>query len=408
MAWLADLPRLAGRPLGGLVGGAGPFAFARVPRGTLVLPTREDADRWFRALRYFGASAHLYPADDGRPWDGVSPAAEIVRSRIVARAATSGLLVLPAKALLLRVPAVPAERTLRAGDEHDRRALTTWLTAHGYLASQHVEEPACWGARGGILDLWPIGATAPVRLEWFDDEIASIRTFDPRTQKGGTRLAEIRVLAAREATLDPAAAERAAAYLHTLGAERPLPPSERKRILQDLRNGVWFPGAEDYLPALGEVAPLRLPAPVWVVEPDAVRAELLRYDEQIRGRFEALAEEDRPLVRPFDRYLPAAEAPLEGTTPVSALVRDGAEDFGTRSTTGLKVGTGDLGPVVRQLVSWAREGRPVTLVAETTARAERLRALLEPHGLHPGTGKAARGEVAVDIGDLPEIGRAHV
>ena len=139
MAWLADLPRLAGRPLGGLVGGAGPFAFARVPRGTLVLPTREDADRWFRALRYFGASAHLYPADDGRPWDGVSPAAEIVRSRIVARAATSGLLVLPAKALLLRVPAVPAERTLRAGDEHDRRALTTWLTAHGYqIGRAHV------------------------------------------------------------------------------------------------------------------------------------------------------------------------------------------------------------------------------------------------------------------------------
>ncbi|MFN7147412.1 MAG: hypothetical protein ACK4YP_26840, partial [Myxococcota bacterium] len=51
MAWLADLPRLAGRPLGGLVAGAGPYAFSKVRSGWIVVPTREDADKWVRALR---------------------------------------------------------------------------------------------------------------------------------------------------------------------------------------------------------------------------------------------------------------------------------------------------------------------------------------------------------------------
>ena len=54
MAWLADVPRLVGRPLGGLVGGAGPFALAQLRSAWIVVPTREDADHWVRALRYFG------------------------------------------------------------------------------------------------------------------------------------------------------------------------------------------------------------------------------------------------------------------------------------------------------------------------------------------------------------------
>ncbi len=402
MAWLADLPRLVGRPLGGLVAGAGPYALSRLGTGWIVVPTREDADKWVRALRFFGARALLYPADDGRPWDGVSPHPDLPRQRLVARLATDALVVAPAKALLQRVPAAPESRVLRVGEDHDRAALLAWLNARGYLSTQRVEEPGCWSIRGGLTDIWPTGADAPVRVEWFDEEVASIRTFDPASQRSGAKRDHVRVLPAREAVLDAETAERAAAYIHALGSERELPPGERRRVLQDLRNGVWFPGAEDYLPALLDLAPPTPAAPLWIVEPDLVRVELARFEELVRARFQALEPEDRPLVRPFDRYLPAAEARLEGGVPVTSLVLSGAEAFETRATTSLKVGAGDLAPAVKQLRTWAAQGRPVTIVAESTGRAERLRALFEPHGVPLPTGRAGPGELRLVVGDLPE------
>ena len=428
MAWLADLPRLQGRPLGGLVGGAGPYAFSRVQSGWIVVPTREDAEKWVRALRFFGANALLFPADDGRPWDGVSPHPDLPRQRLVARhAANAALVVAPAKALLARGPARVDARLLRVGEDHDRAALLAWLVARGYLSTQRVEEPGCWSVRGGILDIWPAGAAAPVRIEWFDEEIASIRTFDAATQRtdpapakpqapsagGGVaggrqppspkkQSHSVTILPAREAVLDAATAERAAAYLHAVATEREVSPTERRRVLQDLRNGVWFPGGEDYLPALLELAPVTPGSPLWIVEPDLVRAELSRYEELIRARFEALDPEDRPVVRPFDRYLPAAEARLSGGVPVSALVLTGSEAFTTRTTTSLKVGAGDLAPVVKQLRAWVAEGRPVTVVAESQGRATRLEALFEPHGVRFGKGRAGPGELGLEVGDLPE------
>jgi transcription-repair coupling factor (superfamily II helicase) len=402
VAWLADLPKLAGRPLGGLVAGAGPYAFSRVRTGWIVVPTRDDADRWVRGLRYFGAPALLYPADDGRPWDGLSPSPELPRQRLAALDARDALVVVPAKALLTRVPAARDTRTLRVGEDLDRAEFLTWLVARGYLATQRVEDPGCYSVRGGITDLWAATATEPTRIEWFDDEIASIRAFDPATQKGTGARSTIRVLPAREAALTPENAERAAAYLHTLASERDVPPAERRRILHDLRAGVWFPGAEDYLPALQDVVPPTPGAPLWVVEPDLVSAELRRFEELLRGRFDALDPEDRPLVRPLDRYLPAGEAPLAGAIPVTALVMDGAVPFATRANTTLKVGAGELAPVAKQLAAWVAEGRAVTLVAESTSRAERLRALFEPHGLSFAAGRARPGELRLDVGDLPE------
>jgi transcription-repair coupling factor (superfamily II helicase) len=422
VVWLSDLPRLAARGLGGIVAGAGPYGFSRVPRGWIVVPTREDADRWVRGLRYHGTQALLYPADDGRPWDGVSPHPDLPRQRIIARASASALVVVPAKALLLRVPASVDRRVLRQGDTLDRDDLLQWLTARGYLSTQRVEEPGCWSVRGGITDIWATGAPSPARIEWFDDEIASIRPFDPATQRTDSAQASARsrsgatpratgraggwdtldLLPAREGVLDKATAERAAAYLHTLASERDLPPAERRRVLQDLRAGVWFPGAEDYLPALMDVVPVAPAAPLWVVEPDLVAAELARFDAMVDARFNALNADDRPLVRPRDRYLSAESVPLAGAVPVRTLAIDGAPDFRTRPATALKVGGGDLAPLVQQLKAWVANGRAVTLVAESTGRAERLRALLEPHDLHPREGRARPGELALDVGDLPE------
>ncbi|MFZ5478460.1 MAG: transcription-repair coupling factor [Myxococcota bacterium] len=390
MAWLADVPRLGDTPLGGLAPGAIAYALAAVPRAWIVVPTRDDAERLVRALRYHGADARPYPADDGRPWDGLSPDPAIPRQRLAVRDAWARgepfLAVVPAKTLALAVPKRVETLEVVAGVEHDRAALVAWLVAHGYLSTQKVEEPGCFAARGGVVDVWPGEHERPLRIEWFDEDVETIR------EVGGEKRKRARLLPAREAALTSETAERAAAYIHAVATERGVVGNERRRILSDLRNGIWFPGAEDYLPALADVGPVAVGRPLYVVEPDLVRAELARFAEQARARFDALEPEDRPLVRPSDRYVDVPE--LDGV-PVTAL----GDTFDTRDNKDLRVGAGEVAPVAKRLARLAEEGRPVTVVADGSHDAERVRALFMP--LRFDDGKARPGRLALDVGDLP-------
>ena len=386
-------------PFGGLVHGAAAFLLAGMEPGGrwIVVPTREEADRFVRALRYHAPKARvrLYPADDGRPWDGVSPDPTLAHQRLAARQDGDAIVVVPAKALLVRVPAVVDTWPLRRGATLDRAAFLSWLGARGYLVTQKVDEPGLVSVRGGLVDIWPPGRERPLRVDLFDDEIESIRAFDPVTQKAAGVVQSVRVLPAREAVLDVAATTRAAGWLARLSVEIDRPGSYR-RVLDDLRNGVWFPGAEAYLPALQELTVLALPPSVYVVEPDLVWDELRRFEASVVERFAALPEDERPLVRPFDRYVRAAELRLDGI-PVTCL----GAPHQTRDNRALRVGD-DLAPAVRQLRGWAGEGRAVTVVVEGSARAERIHALFANHGLELPTGRAGPGELRLDIGDLPE------
>ncbi len=402
---------LRGGPLGGVVRGAAPYVLARLSRAWVVVPTREDAERFTRAARLFrpdhlgGADAVLaYPADDGRPWDATSPAPELPAARLAARDAWdrggSVLVVAPAKALLAKVPAAVDALDLAVGATIDRRAVTGWLQARGYLTAQRVDGPGTLSVRGGVVDVWPAQSDVPLRIEWFDDDIDTIRAFDANGR--ATRRTAARLLPAREAPLDAGTAERAAAYLHAVANERAETAADRRRVLTDLRNGVWFPGIEEYLPALTEVAALRPGAPFYVVEPAEVERELERVHAQVRSRFAALDPEDRPLVRPADRWADPSGIDLGAGIPVRAVALAGGADLRTTDTGEAKARGGELASSVITLRRWAREGRAVTLVADGTHRAEHLRALLEPHGVDPAEGAARPGQIGLVVADLPE------
>ena len=423
MAWFEDIPRLLadarpGLVLSGLPGGAGPLALAKRGRapGWVIVPTREDADRWVRALHYFGAAALLYPADDTRPWDGTSPDPYLPRLRLAALAAPDALVVAPAKALLGRVPRERAGRTVAVREVLDRDALLRWLVARGYLVTQKVEDPATVAMRGGNVDVWPAGADGPVRLDLFDDEVESISPFDPDSQRlrarrlaDGTRQAvrmeRVQLLPAREAVLDEASAARAAAYLHALATETGATASYR-RVIQDLRSGVWFPGAEEYLPALEALEVVPVVRPLFVVEPERVQDELAAFERLVEERHAAVPADDRPLVRPFDRYAHVEEIDLSSAVVIERLPLTTRQrtvvGFGCRDNRALHVGSGALAPVVQQLRAWAEEGRAITIVVEPGPRVERVRALFEAHGVTLGAGRAQAGELRLDEGELPE------
>ncbi len=142
-------------------------------------------------------------------------------------------------------------RVLKAGTIIEPESLLrTWLQV-GYSPASIVVEPGTFSRRGGILDVFPMTARAPVRIEFFGDEIESLRTFSPATQRSAENIDRVLVPPAREALPRhaPAVAER----LHDWFGDQPIPEKDVTSALPDeeaLTNGAAFPFLEFYLPYL--------------------------------------------------------------------------------------------------------------------------------------------------------------
>ena len=141
---------------------------------------------------------HVFPAWDCLPYDRLSPQNALVGQRVetlahLAEGADTGegaaLLVTTVNALLQRVPAAGyfADRslTLTLGDATGPARLAEFLSGQGYLRTDTVRETGEFALRGGILDIFPPGQQAPVRLDFFGDELETLRSFDAATQRGG-------------------------------------------------------------------------------------------------------------------------------------------------------------------------------------------------------------------------------
>ncbi|MBK7757787.1 MAG: transcription-repair coupling factor [Deltaproteobacteria bacterium] len=408
---MEDLPRHLGgaSALAGLPGGALAFAVSRIAdRSTwLIVPSAEEAERLHAELGfYLGARrVRLFPADDVRPYDGLSPHPELPRARIGALYALDQgqrvVVVAPAAALIgLVLPAevIRSGPELAAGQRLSPKALTVKLAELGYLAVSKVEDPGTFAARGDVVDLWPVGMEDPLRIELFDDEIESLRRLGDRQK---TAITSLRVLPAREEVLGQAAVDRAARVLRELVGDRPEGAARRREVLEDLKAGIRFSGVDDYLPALAELRPplsAGQGARKIILDPEACVVAVERALELRRSRFEALAPNDRPLVPPSLRCAPAAAllAELHAALPVLPLVMNGALDLGAKDNHSLRPEDGALDKTVARLKDWLKKGWRVGLVVYGSGRAERVKELLRPHELRPKELRAEEGRANHD------------
>lgn len=158
---------------------------------------------------------------------------------------------------------LPFSVTLETGSSADLEHLGRSLVELGYEAEDTVSRPGQFSRRGGILDIFPSTADAPVRVELFGDDIESIRTFDPNTQRSVAALDQVLIAPAREIRLTTESVNRAVEKITTLSQRRKMElAKEGKReafgrlteVLEDdltrMQNGVYFEGAEEYLPFL--------------------------------------------------------------------------------------------------------------------------------------------------------------
>jgi len=260
-------PLVAKRPgerhrWGRLYGSSDSLAIAESARhheGVVVVITADvpAALRLERELGFFlGERTEIpvlpFPDRETLPYDIFSPHQDIVSERLATlhRLPTlrRGILIAPVSTLQHRLP--PRSYLegntlmLRQGDRLQLESMRQRLDAGGYRCVSQVIEHGEFAVRGSLLDLFPMGSRLPYRIELFDEEVESIRTFDPENQRTLEKIEEINLLPAREFPLTDAAI-RGFRQAYRLAFEG---DPQSSIIYRDVSNGLAPPGIEYYLP----------------------------------------------------------------------------------------------------------------------------------------------------------------
>ena len=199
---------------------------------------------------------HLFPDWETLPYDHFSPHSDLISERLATLYQTMhgefDVVVVAVNTALYRLPPVSylAGHTFffKAGDKLDGAELRRQLTLAGYAHVTQVVAPGEYSFRGGLIDLFPMGSAVPYRIDLFDDEIETIRSFDVDTQRSIYPVREVRLLPAREFPMDEAAQKR---FRHSFREAFEGDPS-RSRVYKDVSKGIATAGIEYYMPLFFE------------------------------------------------------------------------------------------------------------------------------------------------------------
>ncbi|MBR9828330.1 MAG: transcription-repair coupling factor [Oceanospirillales bacterium] len=309
--------------LGQVIGSATGLLVEQISRqhaGMILLISQdmESAERLLQEVRFFcGPSlpVTLLPDWETLPYDSFSPHQDITSSRIQTLhqlpKQQRGVLIVPASTLLHRLPPVRFVSTnalfLETGQRLDSIALRQRFIDAGYHAVDTVYEHGEFAIRGAIIDLFPMGVEQPLRIDLFDDEIDTIRTFDPDTQRSIEKVERIHLLPAREFPFDQDAITR----FKQRWRERFDVDHTRCTIYQDVASGLTPPGIEYYAPLFFEQMSTLfdyLPAQTLVLYDQALKVVADQFGNDARHRHdERSGDLQRPVLTPAELFLSADE-----------------------------------------------------------------------------------------------------
>jgi transcription-repair coupling factor (superfamily II helicase) len=220
----------------------------------IVTADATDAQRLIDELAFFAPElrACLFPDWETLPYDSFSPHQDLISERLATlwriSQGDADVVIVPATTALYRVapPQFLAGYTFhfQVKQKLEEAKLKAQLTLAGYSHVTQVVSPGEYAVRGGLIDLFPMGSPVPYRVDLFDDEIDSIRTFDPDSQRSLYPVPEIRLLPGREFPMDDDARGKFRSRWRELLEGDPT----RSRIYKDMGNGVATAGIEYYLP----------------------------------------------------------------------------------------------------------------------------------------------------------------
>jgi len=300
--------------------GSLPLALARyLPHKRLKVVLTQDAEQALRlqtAWRFFRPhdTAVFLPDWETLPYERFSPHQDLVSERLSAlwqiKSGAADVLFVPVATAMQKLPPVPflAGRTfwLKTGQTLDIGRLKSDLVDAGYNHVSHVVAAGEFAVRGGIVDLFPMGSEMPYRIDLFDDEIDSIKTFDTDTQRTISPVSEIRLLPAHEFPTD---SEAQKIFRSRFREEVDGNPNDAA-VYKAVSNGHFGAGVEYYLPLFfeNELETLfdYIGEDALFVSLGDVHAEANRFWSDVKSRYAmAQGDETYPPLLPQYLYLSA-------------------------------------------------------------------------------------------------------
>jgi transcription-repair coupling factor (superfamily II helicase) len=403
---LPKLPGAAGKQhWGNLPGAALSLAVAEAAsaakRFTLLLTAdSQSAERLQEELAFFAPNLPVlhFPDWETLPYDVFSPHQDIISQRIATLyrlpEIKHGVLVVPIATALHRLAPtrflLGSGLLLDVGQKLDVEEMRARLEAAGYRCVDTVYEHGEFAVRGALIDLFPMGSDTPFRIDLFDDEIETLRTFDPETQRSVDKVESIRLLPAREFPLE----KKAVTDFRGRFRERFDVDFRRCPIYQDLASGITPAGIEYYLPLFFEQTGTLfdyLPSDTQVFSLPGIEQAAEQFWNDARNRYEdRRVDPERPLLPPADIFLPVEDCfarlkhwPRVVVSQEDVEVGVGRERFNARALPDLAIQAKASEPLaaLRRFIE-EFDGR-VLFSAESAGRREVLLELLARLKLKP-------------------------
>lgn len=377
------------------------FAQTQKAQGRITaVVTAEPADtqRLEGELPFFAPNLRVavFPDWETLPYDTFSPHQDLISERLATlwriQQGEVDVVLMPASTALVRLapPSFLAGYTFhfKQKTKLNEAALKAQLTLAGYQHVSQVVSPGEYAVRGGLIDLFPMGSLVPYRVDLFGDEVDSIRTFDPDSQRSLYPVPEVRLLPGREFPMD----EEARAKFRARWREKVEGDPTKVRLYKDIGTGIATAGIEYYLPLFFDsTAPIfeYLGANAAVALHGEIDEALKRFWTDTRERHRFLQhDKERPILPPEDLFLrPEDFFTLANTHAVLAVRGKEPVDW-ARPLPDLSVERGAPDPLKRLQLHLGATPHRVLVVAESEGRRESLLELLRDNKIEPPSVKS--------------------
>jgi len=371
-----------------------------------VTPDVQQATQLENQLGFFLGSSSLpilhYPDWEILPYDVFSPLPELISQRLLAlhqlQNSERGILIVPIATLLQRImPPDYLDRhslLLSVGEQLHLDKFRQRLDRAGYQCVSQVMAHGEFAVRGSLLDLFPMGARQPYRIDLFDQEIDSIRLFDPETQRSADKINKIRMLPAREFPVD----ESAISHFRTHYRQRFEGDPQSSLIYREVSDGNMPGGIECYLPLFFEQTATLfdyLPENNLLIQPADLPVQADAFYQQVEDRYEQRRYDvERPILPPSELYLNSNElvSMIKSRAGISCEKGSleqrkkgfgGYANFDTQTLPALTIQARAARPAGQLQEFLAQDHGRILFLAESAGRREHLLETLQGFGIAP-------------------------
>jgi transcription-repair coupling factor (superfamily II helicase) len=370
---------------------------AKQQRVAIITADAVDAQRLQDEMAFFAPDLRcvLFPDWETLPYDSFSPHQDLISERLATlwriSQGDADVVLIPATTALYRLapPAFLAGYTFhfKVKQALDEAKLKSQLTLAGYTHVTQVVSPGEYAVRGGLIDLFPMGSLVPYRVDLFDNEIDSIRTFDPDSQRSLYPVPEVRLLPGREFPMDDAAR----ALFRNRWREMLDGDPTKSRIYKDIGNGVATAGIEYYLPLFFEETATvfdYLGTSATVVLHGDLEPVFQRFWQDTQDRYRLVqGDPERPALPPTNLFLSAeqfyASANSYAQFALRPHVTDVIDNAFAQTLPDLTVVRGAADPLQKLQAHAGKTANRLLILAESDGRRESLLDFLRSSNVSP-------------------------